>query len=77
MIYVPALEVDVQDTTGAGDSYHAGYMMAFLKGRSVADCMSFATKVAAAKCETPRSSLTRDALERFGLLDGKQLAAIP
>lgn len=77
VIYVPALEVDVQDTTGAGDSYHAGYMMAFLKGRSVADCMSFATKVAAAKCETPGSSLTRDALERFGLLDGKQLAAIP
>ena len=76
VIHVPAVDVDVQDTTGAGDSYHAGYMMAFLKGCSVADSMSFATKVAGAKCETPGSSLTRAALTRFGLLDSRQRAAI-
>mmetsp|Transcript_6465 Transcript_6465/g.7565 ORF Transcript_6465/g.7565 Transcript_6465/m.7565 type:complete len:342 (-) Transcript_6465:99-1124(-) len=72
MIHVPALDVDVHDTTGAGDSFHAGYLLAFLKGRGVADCMSFATKVAAAKCETPGSSVTHEALERFGLLERQQ-----
>lgn len=65
VIHIPALDVNVQDTTGAGDSYHAGYLTAFLKGESLADCMSFATRVAAAKCETPGSSVTKEALERF------------
>jgi len=73
IIHIPAMDVDVHDTTGAGDSFHAGYLIAFLKGRSVADCMSFATKVAAAKCETPGSSVTYEALERFGLLERQQV----
>ena len=75
IIHVPAMDVDVHDTTGAGDSFHAGYLMAFLKGRGVADCMSFATRVAAAKCETPGSSVTHEALERFGLLERQQAIA--
>lgn len=76
IVHVPAMDVDVHDTTGAGDSYHAGYLMAFLKGQGVADCMSFATKVAAAKCETPGPSVTHEALERFGLLDRQQRAQV-
>ena len=75
MVHIPAMDVDVHDTTGAGDSFHAGYLIAFLKGRSVADCMSFATKVAAAKCETPGSSVTYEALERFGLLERQQVVS--
>lgn len=76
IVHVPAMDVDVHDTTGAGDSYHAGYLMAFLKRQGVADCMSFATKVAAAKCETPGPSVTHEALERFGLLDRQQRAQV-
>ena len=33
MVHIPAMDVDVHDTTGAGDSFHAGYLIAFLKGR--------------------------------------------
>lgn len=44
-------EVDVIDTTGAGDAYNAGCIHAMLQGRSFADCGRFATACAAAAIE--------------------------
>ncbi|CAJ1372031.1 unnamed protein product [Effrenium voratum] len=67
VIFVPALEVDVQDTTGAGDTYHAGYAVAFLRGQGLEEAMTFATTAAAAKCTTPGPAVTLAALQRFGL----------
>lgn len=35
-------EVDVADTTGAGDAFDAGFVSQFLKGASLEDCLEFA-----------------------------------
>lgn len=42
MVRVPALRVDPVDTTGAGDSFDAGFLAAWLAGRPVADCLRVA-----------------------------------
>lgn len=47
---LPAFEVEVVDTTGAGDAFHGAYACALGEGRSVADAMRFASAVAALKC---------------------------
>jgi sugar/nucleoside kinase (ribokinase family) len=37
-----ALEVDVVDTVGAGDSFNAGFLAGFLDGRDAKDCLGLA-----------------------------------
>lgn len=37
---VPAIDVQVVDTTGAGDSFDAGYVHGLLSGRDVAECLA-------------------------------------
>jgi sulfofructose kinase len=46
----PAFPVDAVDTTGAGDAFHGAFTLAFVEGRSLADCARFASAVAAMKC---------------------------
>ncbi len=38
---VPGLPVQAVDTTGAGDSFAAGYVSAFLRGLTARDCLGF------------------------------------
>lgn len=37
---VPAIAVETVDTTGAGDSFDAGFLAAWLGGRALADCLA-------------------------------------
>ncbi len=48
--HMPAFEIDVVDTTGAGDVFHGAYALAIGEGQSVAHAMRFASAVAALKC---------------------------
>lgn len=46
----PAYEVEVADTTGAGDVFHGAFAYAHLKGWSAGRCCRFASATAALKC---------------------------
>jgi ribokinase len=45
-----AFTVESLDTTGAGDAYHGGFIYGCLEGWPLAQCMQFASAVAALKC---------------------------
>lgn len=47
---VPAFPVPVVDTTGAGDSFHAGFAFKYLQTQDIGVCARFASAVAAIKC---------------------------
>jgi len=46
----PAFQVDVVDTTGAGDVFHGAYIVGLLRGWSLPFVAQFASAVAAVKC---------------------------
>lgn len=48
--YVPAQEIDVVDSTGAGDSYIAAFLIARARGCSVRESMGQGTAAASATC---------------------------
>ena len=48
--HLPAFNVDVVDTTGAGDVFHGAYLVGLLHGWSVHRAGIFATAVAGIKC---------------------------
>ncbi len=48
--HIPAFDVPVVDTTGAGDAFHAGYAFARATGRGFVDCLVYGAAVAGLKC---------------------------
>jgi sugar/nucleoside kinase (ribokinase family) len=61
-------EVDVVDTTGAGDVFHGAFTAALLQGESMEDAARFANAAAALKCRgrTGRARLpSREEIRRF------------
>jgi sulfofructose kinase len=48
--YAPAFQVNVVDTTGAGDTFHAGFIYALRKGWSLPRQLEFACAAAALNC---------------------------
>ena len=48
--YVPAFEVPVVDTTGAGDTFHGAFVAGLNKGYALRQAVRFASAVAALKC---------------------------
>ncbi len=50
---LPAYAVEVRDTTGAGDVFHAAFAVACLRGLALRDALDFANAVAAMKCRRP------------------------
>jgi sugar/nucleoside kinase (ribokinase family) len=56
-VRIPAMPVDVSDTTGAGDAFNAGLVFAMAGGQDVVDAARFAVRVASAVVS--RSSANR------------------
>jgi len=50
VFYQPAFDVDVIDTTGAGDVFHGAFSFALSKGWPLHEIVEFASAVAAIKC---------------------------
>jgi sulfofructose kinase len=48
--HTPAFEVDVVDTTGAGDVFHGAYIVGLMHGWNPRQCAQFSTAVSAIKC---------------------------
>lgn len=51
-IHFPAPRVKVVDTTGAGDAFNAGFLVAWLRGQSPAQCLAAGNKTGAASTKT-------------------------
>lgn len=65
---MPAINVEVADTTGAGDVFHGAFDYAYLQGWNIEKCARFSTGVSAIKCTRPggRAGIpTLDVLEKF------------
>jgi sulfofructose kinase len=48
--HTPAFDVDVVDTTGAGDVFHGAYIVGLIHGWTPRQCAQFSTAVSAIKC---------------------------
>ncbi len=73
--HLPALKVDVLDTTGAGDIFHGGYIRGLLAGLPPDECLRWATAAAALSCRAlggrsgiPSVQEVAEALGRLGPL---------
>ena len=71
--HVPAFDVPVVDTTGAGDVFHAGYARALVHGLPFGQCLRYGAAVAALKCRDygGRAGLPDEAETQGLLSDGK------
>lgn len=49
-IHTPAFEVEVVDTTGAGDVFHGAYLVGMIRGWDIRTILQFSTAVSAMKC---------------------------
>lgn len=47
---IPAFQVSVKDTTGAGDSFHGGFLFGLIKNYNLKEAVVFASAVAALNC---------------------------
>ena len=64
---INTFKVDVVDTLGAGDSFAGAFATAWVEGKNMEDCVTYANAAAALKVtkEGAQSSPQRDELERF------------
>ena len=63
---VPAMRVDVRDTTGAGDAFFAGVTMGLTYGKTLRESCRIGTRLAAAVIETKENVCPRFLPEELG-----------
>lgn len=51
--FIPVVPVDLADPTGAGDSYRAGFLSAYVRGHALPDCCRIGTVTASFVVEYP------------------------
>jgi fructokinase len=52
IIELPAIKIEkVMDATGAGDAFWSGFLFAYIKNKSIKDCLEIALKLAALKLQ--------------------------
>jgi sulfofructose kinase len=63
----PTYKVKVVDTTGAGDSFHAGYLFGLLKGKPMPERLKLGAAVAALKCMKPGARTGAPTIDQLNL----------
>ena len=63
----PSFKVEVKDTIGAGDAFGAGFLAAFLRGKTLEDAVVYGAACGSLKCteEGAQSAPDRSTLETF------------
>jgi len=76
--HTPAFNIEVVDTTGAGDVFHGAYLVGLIKGWPLEQIATFASAVAAIKCTRLGG---RKGIPRFdeviGFLRNRQINPVP
>ena len=65
--HIPALKVDVVDTTGAGDAFFAGVAIGLTYGKSTAEACEIGTRLAASVIASRENVCPRYQPEEFGI----------
>jgi sugar/nucleoside kinase (ribokinase family) len=52
-VHASAIEVNPVDTTGAGDSFNAGFVKAWLEGRPLRECLAWGNAVGGLSTTAP------------------------
>jgi len=60
LVRLDRVKVDVKDTTGAGDTFHAAFVDAMLSGCGFYECMEFANRLAALNCTFVGGRMPKD-----------------
>jgi sugar/nucleoside kinase (ribokinase family) len=68
LVHIPGEHVSCTDTTGAGDSFAAGFLYGLLEGRDLADCGRLGNRIASRIVTVEGARF--DLLNRNDLLSG-------
>ncbi len=65
----PAIDVNVQDTTGAGDCFNAGFVFGYLRGEPLENCLRLGNIVGGLSTTAPGSSGVPDRARTLEMLE--------